>query len=306
MKLQGLVLFVALCAVFSGCGGKEPGSTQLTKGALKVQADEAVFPAMQAEGEEFQRQYPDSRIEMRPADARAAISDFASDSIQVIVTGRALNKEERDALTASKIQFEEYRVCYAAVAVIASPDVPVAKLRISQLDSILTGETTQWPGKRGAIDLVIAGRNSSINEVVRGVVMQGKDFSMAATPIDSSLARIEYVRSHRGAIGLVGTNWLRGMDKGLTIMALGTPGVRPDSTEPPGQYYSPAQAYVYKGWYPITTPVYIYSREVDRNVALGFISFVTSGPGQKVFLNNGLVPATMPVRLVNLTSQQVQ
>ena len=306
MKLQGLLLLVAACSALAGCGGKEPGSTQLTKGTLKIQADEAVFPAVRGEGEEFQRQYPDSRIEIQPADARAAISDFALDSIQVIVTGRAFNKEERDALAAAKIQFEEYRVAFSAVAVIANRENPLHQLRVSQLDSILTGDATRWPANQGAIDLVIAGRNSSINEVVRGAVMQGKDFTMAATPIDSSIARIEYVRTHRGAIGLVGVNWLKGADQDLTVMSLGTPGVRPDSTEPAGQFYSPAQAYVYKGYYPIITPVYIYSREIDRNVALGFISFVTSGPGQKVFLNNGLVPATMPVRLVQLTSQQVQ
>lgn len=306
MRLQGWLLAAALCGVLAGCGGKEPGSAQLTKGTLRIEADEAVFPAARAEGEEFQRQYPDSRIDIQPADARAAISDFSMDSVQVIITGRRFNKEERDALTASKILFEEYRVALSAVAVIANREVPLKQLRVSQLDSILTGAVTQWPAKAGAVDLVIGGRNSSINEVVRDSVMHGAGFTMAATPIDSSAARIAYVRSHRGAIGLVGVNWLRGEDQDLTVMSLGTPGVRVDSTEPPGQYYSPAQAYVYKGWYPIETPVYIYSREIDRNVALGFISFVTSGPGQKVFLNNGLVPATMPVRLVNLTSQQVQ
>lgn len=306
MRLQSMFLVAAVCGMLAGCGGKEPGSAQLTKGTLRIEADEAIFPAAKGEGEEFQRQYPDSKIDIQPADARAAISDFAMDSVQVIITGRPFNKEERDALTASKIQFEEYRVALSAVAVIANKDVPLKQLRVSQLDSILTGVVTQWPDKKGVVDLVIGGRNSSINEVVRDSVMHGKDFTMAATPIDSSTARIAYVRLHRGAIGLVGVNWLRGEDQDLTIMSLGTPGVRVDSTEPPGQYYSPAQAYVYKGWYPIKASVYIYSREVDRNVALGFISFVTSGPGQKVFLNNGLVPVTMPVRLVNLTSQQVQ
>ena len=306
MKPQGWLLIAAACGMLTGCGGKEPGSTQLTKGTLKIEADEAVFPAVREEGEEFQRQYPGSKIEIQPADARAAISDFAMDSIQVIVTGRPLNKEERDALTGAKIQFEEYRVALSAVAVIANREVPLKQLRVSQLDSILTGAVTQWPAKQGAIDLLIGGRNSSINEVVRDSVMHGKDFTMSATPIDSSRARIAYVRTHRGAISLVGVNWLKGEDQDFTIMSLGTPGVRVDSTEPPGQYYSPAQAYVYKGYYPIITPIYIYSREIDRNVALGFISFVTSGPGQKVFLNNGLVPVTMPVRLVNLTSQQVQ
>jgi len=306
MKFRRLLFLIAACGVLAGCRGKEPGSAQLTSGGLKIQADEAILPSVQGEGEEFQRQYPDSRIQIRPADARAAISDFALDSIRVIVTGRALNKEERDALTAAKIQFEEYRVALTAVAVIANRENPLNQMRISQLDSILTGDLTQWPARHGPIDLVIAGRNSSVNEVVRNAIMQGKDFTMAATPIDSSLARIEYVRTHRGAVGLVGVNWLRGMDKDLTVMSLGMPGARPDSTKPPGQYYSPAQAYVYKGWYPISSPVFIYSREIDRNVALGFISFVASGPGQKVFLNNGLVPVTMPVRLVQITSQQVQ
>ena len=303
MKCRRVGLFIAVCGVLVGCSGKEPGSTQLTKGALKIQADEAILPSVRGEAQEFQQEYPGSRIEIQPADARAAISDFALDSVRVIITGRSLNKEERDALTAAKIQFDEYRVALSAVAVIANSENPLNQLRVSQLDSILTGDITQWPARHGPVDLVIAGRNSSINEVVRTTIMQGKDFTMAATPIDSSLARIEYVRTHRGAIGLVGVNWLRGLDNDVTIMALGTPGARPDSTGPPNQYYSPAQAYVYKGYYPISTPVFIYSREIDRNVALGFISFVTSGPGQKVFLNNGLVPVTMPVRLVQLTSQ---
>lgn len=307
MKLQGFICVALICGLMlAGCGGKEPGSTQLTKGNLTIEADEAVFPSMQQEAEEFQRQYPDSRIEIHSADARAAISDFAMDSIQVIVTGRPFNKEERNALTNAKIQFEEYRVAFAAVAVIANKDVPLKQLRVAQLDSILTGDITRWPGKGGIIDLVIGGRNSSINEVVRDTVMHGKDITISATPIDSSLARIAYVRSHRGAIGLVGANWLKGQEQDFAILALGSPTARPDTTQPPGQYFSPAQAYVYEGYYPIRSSVYIYSREVDRNVALGFISFVTSGPGQKVFLNNGLVPATMPVRLVNLTSQQVK
>jgi phosphate transport system substrate-binding protein len=306
MKFQGLFIVVAACGILAGCGGKEPGSAQLTKGILKIQVDEAIYPSAKGEAEEFQRTYPDSRVEFKPADARAAISEFADDSVRVIMIGRALNKEERDALSATKIQPEEYRVAFSAVAVIANKSVAQDSLRLSQLDSILTGQLTQWPAKRGSIDLVVGGRNSSINEVVRTIVMHGKDFAMSATLMDSSLARVQYVRSHRGAIGLVGVNWLQGLDLDFTIMRLGSPGVSPDSTDKQHVYYSPAQAYVYKGYYPISTPVYIYSRELDRNVALGFISFVTSGPGQKVFLNNGLVPATMPVRLVNLTSQQVK
>jgi hypothetical protein len=51
--------------------------------------------------------------------------------------------------------------------------------------------------------------------------------------------------------------------------------------------------------------VYIFSREIERDVSLGFISFVCSAPGQKIIQEGGLVPAKMPVRIVQLTSNQV-
>jgi phosphate transport system substrate-binding protein len=38
-------------------------------------------------------------------------------------------------------------------------------------------------------------------------------------------------------------------------------------------------------------------------VAAGFLAFVASAPGQKILLNAGLVPATMPVRLVQITQE---
>jgi phosphate transport system substrate-binding protein len=50
----------------------------------------------------------------------------------------------------------------------------------------------------------------------------------------------------------------------------------------------------------------VYTRDVERNISVGFISFAASVEGQKVFLNSGLVPVTMPVRLVQLTSEQVK
>jgi phosphate transport system substrate-binding protein len=156
------------------------------------------------------------------------------------------------------------------------------------------------------IDLVIGGVNSSTNEIVRDVVLKGKAFALSATPMAESNRLLEYVEKTRGTLGIVGNNWLKGMESRVTVVALSIPGYVPDSTQSPGQSYSPAQAYVYKKYYPIITPVYMYTREVSPDIGLGFISFVTSAQGQKIILNSGLVPVTMPVRLVQLTSEQVK
>jgi len=80
----------------------------------------------------------------------------------------------------------------------------------------------------------------------------------------------------------------------------------PDSLGTRGNYYAPYQAYVYQGYYPIPREIYIYSTADNYGVAAGFTSFITSGPGQKIVLQSGLVPATMPVRLVETTHNSIQ
>jgi phosphate transport system substrate-binding protein len=68
-------------------------------------------------------------------------------------------------------------------------------------------------------------------------------------------------------------------------------------------FVTPHQGYVYQGTYPLHYPVYFYWTAEGRSVATGFITFVASGPGQKIITDAGLVPATMPVRLVQLKQQ---
>lgn len=297
--------FVGAALLAMGCA-KEPGSTVLTKGSLVVECDEAVFPVFRKEAEEFVRQYPESKIRIRSVDAREAAADFVNDSVRVIIIARPLNAEEAGVLKTAKVGYEEYKVALSSVAVIAHAANPVMKMRLGQLDSIFNGTTTRWPGTLGVIDLVVGGTNSSTNEVFRQLVLGGKPLALSATPVSASDRLVDQVRTTRNALGIVGMCWLKGMENSVTVPALGGPAWRPDTTRPAGQYFTPAQAYVFLGHYPVNAPVMVYSREVDRNLSLGFISFLSSGPGQKIIQEGGLVPATMPVRLVQLTSDQVK
>jgi phosphate transport system substrate-binding protein len=298
---------LCLALAVAGCT-REPGSTNLTKGSLIIDCDESVFSAVRLVAEEFHAQYPDSHIDVRSVQAREATANFVNDSVHVIVIARALNPEERATLTTTKTWFEEYHVAQTGVAAIANLDNPVKDLRVGQLDSILTGTVTTWPGWKagGNIDVVVGDVNSSTNEILRALVLRGKNFALSASVIPGSGDLIEYVRKTRNAIGVVNVAWLKGVDQELRVLGLSRPGVMPDSTQPVGKAYSPAQAYIFKGYYPLSTPVHIYTREVNRDLALGFISFAMSAQGQKIFTTSGLVPVTMPVRLVQLTSEQVK
>lgn len=291
-------------AVLAPACTREPGSTALTTGALSVVVDEAIEPVMRRQVEDFQAQYQGSTIEVRVMEAREAVAAFAADSVRVIAIARRMNEEEHKALTEAKIWFEEHHVAQSAVAVIAHPSNPRKEVRIGELDSIFTGARTTWSGRGSGpvIEAVIGGLNSSTNEAFRDSILGGRDFGLTATPVSRSADIVEKVARTPYAIGLVPLNWLQGAGD-VSVMAVGGPGYRPDTTQPAGKYYSPAQAYVYLYYYPLTTPVYIYTREVTRDLSLGFIAFVSSPPGQKAFQEAGLVPKTMPVRLIQLSSR---
>lgn len=300
-------IFAGGVLLLTGCP-KEPGSTVLTKGVLTIECDEAVAPIMRMEVEEFQSQYPESEITLRVVEAREAVANFAADSVRVIVTARAFNEEEKSALEAGKVMYEEYHVAQSAVAVIAHRDNPMKKVRTGQLDSMFSGTTTRWPaqGMPAVIDLAIGDVNASTNEVFRRTVMEGGQIALSATPMSSSGELFDYVSERPDALGIIGLAWLKGVTEGVTVMAVGIPGYRPDSTQRPGTFYSPAAAYIYLGYYGISTPVYMYTREVSRDLGLGFIAFVAGAEGQKIIKRNGLVPVTMPVRLIHLSSEQVE
>jgi phosphate transport system substrate-binding protein len=301
-----LIVIVTLLAA-PGCG-KEPGSTRLTEGRLVIECDESVLPPFEKMAAEFGEQYPDAHITLRPAEARAAIADFFNDTVRVIVTGRPFNREEREMLSAAKVEFQEWHVAQSAVALIGHRESGVSRLRMSEADSLFSGVTTRVSGRKKGppIELVVGDINASTNEAFRAEVMGGRKYTVTVTPMKSSADIVRYVTQTPNTLGIVGIAWLKGFDNRVTVVELGGSAYRPDTTRAPGQYYAPAQAYVFQGFYPVGTPVYIYSRAVDRDLGLGFISFATSAAGQKIITREGLVPVTMPVRLVQLTSDQVK
>ncbi len=305
-RIDRLLVVCMLCwGLLVGCQERKPVST--TSGSLRMEVDESVSTVFKAIAESFQRSYTGADIRIDPVEARAAIADFINASVRVIATAREFNEEELGVLKKyPDIEWKGYKCALDAIAVIGHRNNPWKQLRLSELDSIFSGELTRWGGKGKLIDVAIADVNSSTNEVFQNKILKGKPFTPTAEKFPTSDSLIRYVQRNPNAIGIVGVNWLQGREDSLTVFSLGQPGSRPDSTEPFGRYYLPLQAHIYRQYYPLTRPVYVYSREHGYSLAAGFITYITSRFGQQLFLNQGLVPVTMPVRLVETTSKQVQ
>jgi hypothetical protein len=64
--------------------------------------------------------------------------------------------------------------------------------------------------------------------------------------------------------------------------------------------FKPWQAYLALKEYPLIRDVYVILTDPRQGLASGFTGFLTSDRGQRIILKAGIVPATQPVRIVNV------
>jgi phosphate transport system substrate-binding protein len=74
----------------------------------------------------------------------------------------------------------------------------------------------------------------------------------------------------------------------------------PDTSQFSNEFFKPYQAYIALKQYPLTRDVYMISREGRNGLGTGFASFVAGDQGQRIIRLMGMLPATMPVRLIQV------
>lgn len=293
------VLACLVAVLMAGCV-KQNEETP-TRGSLSMAACESQFAVLQREAQEFQRIYSETSVKVIERSTREAIVELLNDSLRMICTDRPLNAEERAVVEKAKLTLVETKIAEDALAVIVNKTNPVKEISLSSLGAIFRGETRSWsqiPEAHwtGSIDAVLLGRNSGTHELLATSFLKG---TLAPTHIGQSQRElVEYVARTPRAIGMVTISVVR--DSVLTVKTLA---VQSLNKEAPTPFVKLHQANVYRDYYPLHYPVYLYSTAKLSSVTSGFTAFVASVPGQKILLNAGLVPATMPVRLVQITRE---
>jgi phosphate transport system substrate-binding protein len=301
----GLVIGLLL---LNGCF-KERKETP-TKGHVTVLVGESVAPMMQQEEEKFEELYKQASIDINVMPSREALVKFFNEeTTKVVVVSRPLNEEELAMAKQYQMKFQSFKIAFDAVAIIVNKSNPISKMRTTELDSVFRGiisswKTVGWSTSSSSIAFCLPNQNSSTFEIMTTKILHGQKFAAAANVANTSKEMIDYVAAHPNSLGMVGLAWLNIYRDTVKVLELSDP-YAPDSLGIRGQYFAPFQAHVYRGYYSLRRDVYIYSRTDNYSVAAGFITFIANVEGQKIIMKNGLVPATMPVRLVEVTSKEL-
>lgn len=304
--MKSLLIFVCVAIAFCGCLPRDKKGKFLdtpTSGTITIAVDEALQPLMEAEISAFTALYTNAHINAIYVSEGEAIDSLLVDSVRLAVVTRKLVKDEEDYLETLRLPAAQVRVAINGIALIVHPDNRDTLMTTDQLKQILTGQIKQWnelnnSSNKAPLNVVFDQPNSGIIRFLNDSLTSLKNLPENVFAVKSNAAVVDYVSSHPEALGLIDVSWISDRDDATTNTFLGSVKVVGLSTG--GEYYKPFQAYLSQRQYPLLRDVYLISREGRTGLATGFTAFVASDKGQRVILKSGLVPATMPVRIVEI------
>lgn len=287
----------ALLFLTTGCG--QPDETA-TRGYLKVSSAEVAFPYIESSAIKYEQVYNEAFIDVGKSTSREALVDLSEGRSRLAVLSREPNESEVEALSAGEADFITRTVAHDALAVIVHGDNPVEDLTLGQLRDIYTGKITNWRelgGKDMAIRPLVRDQNSGTYEVFVDVVLEGAEYGANVYPCSTMAALASIAGAYPGTIGITGlliTNDVQTMAYYKTIRI---------AEDESGPYLLPTQHKLLQELYPLRRPLvlcYFKRSSLEVNLVSGFVTFLTAVKGQQIAIDEGVVPATMPVRMVKL------
>ena len=307
-----LVLFASLSIVSCGCrsGPEKPSFTDTpTSGEITIVCDESYQPLMEVESDTFHHIYQAANVHIKYLPEGEAFKELVeNDSVRAIISSRELNESEKDFFNSRKLIPRTTKVAIDAVALIVNQENNDSLLKFGQLSEIIKGNYHSWKkvNDQSPLDSIVVVFDKSGSANAR-YLQQMFELDKSALPANwfatnSNADVVDYVSKNKNALGVISVNWISDRDDPMTDRFLSKIKVvelsPPDTNANANEFYKPYQAYIALKQYPLTRDVYIISREGRNGLGTGFAAFVAGDQGQRIIRLMGMLPATMPVRLI--------
>ncbi|KPK84252.1 MAG: hypothetical protein AMS27_10480 [Bacteroides sp. SM23_62_1] len=301
----GIVLAVISCKGDGHTLNETP-----TRGKIRISVDESYKLLIDAEISTFTTIYTYAEITAEYKPEYDVLSDFINDSVKVIVTNQKPTEDQIEYLREEQVIVRTVTFAYDALALIVNKENPDSLLDYGTVEEIFRGEITSW--KEISPDSGLGKIAVIFDNTKSGNIRYFKEkFDITGNLPDNFYAVnnneevINYISDNRNGLGIISVNWISDKDDSLSmsfinkikVIAISHPFMEPDI------YYRPYQGSIYEKSYPFTREVYLVSRETFAGLGSGFISWVAGEKGQRIVLKSGLVPATMPIRLIQVRNQ---
>ncbi len=272
-RLLSVILAVAGSLALATAAGAES-----LQGSLQIKGSDTMVNLCQAWAEAFMAKHPQVTVAVTGGGSGTGIAALIGGSCDLAAASRTMTPKEQ-AQAAAK----EWKVGLDGLAVVVHPKNPVKQLTLQQLADLFTGKTRNWQeigGPNRKVVILSREVNSGTHVYFKEHVLgKGQEFPPEALLMPSSQAIADEVATNPDAIGYYGMGYLN--PKNATVAV---------AKSPEGPYVSPSIATVQSNAYPISRPLFFYSRGEPQGVIKTFLDFTLSSEGQAIVQQTDFVP----------------
>jgi phosphate transport system substrate-binding protein len=312
-KGKHFTICILSLAILSSCnqGPDKPKFTDTpTSGEIAIACDESYQPLVSAEVDTFLGIYQYAKVHVKYLSEGEAFKQLVSnDSIRLILAARDLNESEKEYFKSRQLIPRVTKVAIDAVALIINNENSDSLIKYEQLKNIITGNISTWKqldskSKLDSITVVFDKSGSANARYLQQKFLNKNEVPKNWFATNSNAEVVDYVSKNKNSLGIISVNWISDRDDPMANQFLSKIRVvsisPPDSSKDAGEYFKPYQAYISLKQYPLIRNVLIISREGRNGLGTGFASFVAGDQGQRIVRLMGMLPATLPVRLIQV------
>jgi len=251
------------------------------RAAVTVKGSDTMVILSQRWAENYMKKNAGKKVQVTGGGSGTGIAALVNGTTDVANSSRPIKADE-----AAKVR-DRYSVVPAetavakdGVALYVNEANGVAQLTVEQLRAIYQGDVTNWKQVGGAdAPIVLYSRENSSGTYVffKDHVLGGEDFAAAAQTLPGTAAVVNAVAKEKNGIGYGGAAYAKGVKE---LKVIGTD----------GQGYAPSADNVKSGKYPLSRPLFVYTRGKASGEARDFIDYCLSAEGQAIVTQVGYFP----------------
>jgi phosphate transport system substrate-binding protein len=296
--------------MFASCGGNGKTMDTPTSGNVKIGCDESYKLLIQSEIDLFESIYQYAVITPEYGPEAQVVDQILRDSVRCIIISRELTENEKASLLSRQIIAKTTKIAFDGLAFVVNTGNPDSTLSYNQIADIFNGKIKNWSeleksNKNDSLKVIFDHNGSGNPRYIRERFKIKGNFPSNCYAVNSNEEVIKFVENNPNALGVISCNWISDRDDTTSInfrKSIKVVGVSDElDKDNTGPFTKPYQAYIADGSYPFCRDVYIINCETYAGLGTGFAAFIAGEKGQRVVLKSGLVPATMPVRLVQFS-----
>jgi phosphate transport system substrate-binding protein len=252
-------------------------SPALAAGPVTVKGSDTMVILVQRWAEEFMKMNPAIKVQVTGGGSGTGIAALINGTTQIATASRPMKDAEKSKLKEqAKVDAVEVAVAKDGVTFYVNESNPLNALTMDDLRKIYRGDVKSWKevgGKDEPIVLYSRENSSGTYVFVKEHLLKNEDYAPEAQTLPGTAAVVNAVAKEAKGIGYGGAAYAKGV-KELKVKT-------------GDEEVSPTEANIKSGKYPMSRPLFFYTRGEATGDIRTFIDYALSKAGQETVTKVG-------------------